>query len=483
MASGTPSPRRGVRRRSAASSPRIALALVLLAAVAPPAAGAAMSLPADARDTRGPIDLTSVSLVQKDVRMALRIQTAGTWSAQDVATAPGREICVTLVHGAPSSARGRVCVARRDAKPALTYTPLEAGGAATSRPRHLAAAVRRPRLNVFEATFLPIAAGLPVGRHAWYATSAWTDARGCARACEDRLPDGGVVAGRVAVLSVAPCFGAAARDPLRPCSNPALRLSVEPSLRRAREMRESYCDARRRSGLLSICTFGAAPSEAADTFALVGDSHAGGLKSALEVVSVAKRWRGVSIFRPGCPATLARPALPTQSRVRDCVAWNAQLLRWLEQHREVDTVFLSAHAKATVLTRPGESPHEVAKAGYRAAIRAILRRASRVVVIRDVPSSRRRQLPCIAGALSAGREPGPACALPRADVVAADALAAAAASLRSSHVRLVDLTPHFCDEQRCYPVIGGALVQRDETHLTPVFATTLGPYILRAVGG
>ena len=64
----------------------------------------------------------------------------------------------------------------------------------------------------------------------------------------------------------------------------------------------------------------------------------------------------------------------------------------------------------------------------------------------------------------------------------ADALAAAAASLRSSRVRLIDLTPHFCDEARCYPVIGGALVQRDETHLTPVFATTLGPYILRAVG-
>ena len=32
-------------------------------------------------------------------------------------------------------------------------------------------------------------------------------------------------------------------------------------------------------------------------------------------------------------------------------------------------------------------------------------------------------------------------------------------------------------KQRAY-----ALVQRDETHLTPVFATTLGPYILRAVG-
>jgi hypothetical protein len=30
-------------------------------------------------------------------------------------------------------------------------------------------------------------------------------------------------------------------------------------------------------------------------------------------------------------------------------------------------------------------------------------------------------------------------------------------------------------------VIGGALVRKDNTHLTSTFATTLGPYLLRAV--
>jgi hypothetical protein len=32
-------------------------------------------------------------------------------------------------------------------------------------------------------------------------------------------------------------------------------------------------------------------------------------------------------------------------------------------------------------------------------------------------------------------------------------------------------------------VVGGVLVYKDENHLTPLFARTLGPYLLRAVRG
>ena len=63
----------------------------------------------------------------------------------------------------------------------------------------------------------------------------------------------------------------------------------------------------------------------------------------------------------------------------------------------------------------------------------------------------------------------------------ADQLAAAAVKMRAARVRVIDLTPHFCDESQCFPVVGGALVQRDETHLTTTFSATLGPYVLRAL--
>ena len=39
----------------------------------------------------------------------------------------------------------------------------------------------------------------------------------------------------------------------------------------------------------------------------------------------------------------------------------------------------------------------------------------------------------------------------------------------------------MCGARQCYPVVGGALVFSDETHLTQTFATTLGPFLLREV--
>jgi hypothetical protein len=49
-------------------------------------------------------------------------------------------------------------------------------------------------------------------------------------------------------------------------------------------------------------------------------------------------------------------------------------------------------------------------------------------------------------------------------------------------VQLIDLTRLFCDRHRCYPVVGGALVYRDAEHLTPVYAATLGPFLLHELG-
>ncbi len=142
----------------------------------------------------------------------------------------GRELCVTLVHGEPAHPRARICVTRRSGRTALDLTPLGPDGTALA-PRVLTAVVSRPAPDVLEATFLPAAAGLPIGPFAWYADSAWTDAATCAATCRDRAPDAGAVAADVVLLAVAPCFGAAARDPARPCDNPALRSTVEPAAR------------------------------------------------------------------------------------------------------------------------------------------------------------------------------------------------------------------------------------------------------------
>jgi hypothetical protein len=71
---------------------------------------------------------------------------------------------------------------------------------------------------------------------------------------------------------------------------------------------------------------------------------------------------------------------------------------------------------------------------------------------------------------------GARCAVSRAFGLARDAIVTAAGR---AGVPVLDLTPFFCDS-RCYPVIGGALVVRDANHLTGTYASTLGPYLVRA---
>ena len=62
-----------------------------------------------------------------------------------------------------------------------------------------------------------------------------------------------------------------------------------------------------------------------------------------------------------------------------------------------------------------------------------------------------------------------------------DAAVAAARQPHSRRVRVIDMTPFVCSARRCLPVLGGALVYKDREHMTDVFSTSLGPYLLRAI--
>ncbi|HEV2059624.1 MAG TPA: SGNH hydrolase domain-containing protein [Solirubrobacteraceae bacterium] len=466
----------------------VSLALALLAAPSAIAAaeadatGETRSTTADARDAAGPLDLTEVTLGQRDVRMTLRVVSAGGWDSRDLSAAAARELCITLVDGQTAVARSRICVTRRSGRTALDLTPLDTRGAALA-PRVLAAEVSRPDPTVLEATFLPAAAGLAIGPFGWYADSAWTDPTTCPATCRDRAPETGAVTAGVVLLAVAPCFGAASRDPKRGCDNPALRDRVDPPPARAKVVSGSFCDSVQHARLITACGFGAMPQEAERTFALIGDSHAANMKSALTVLTLAKRWRGVSILRAGCPLTRGSPILASPQRSRQCRDWNRQVLAWLAEHREVRTVFLSAHAGARVKRKSGRSAKQAAQRGYRAVIAELLRMRRRVVIIRDTPPATNELVRCVSQAMAAGRRAQTACTRPRSAAVRPDPLVAAGRSLRSSRVKLIDLTPHFCDSRRCFTVIGGALVRHDASHLTQAFAASLGPFILRALNG
>ena len=173
------------------------------------------------------------------------------------------------------------------------------------------------------------------------------------------------------VLADAPrCFGAAARDPRRPCTNARLRLAVIPTPLEAANRPNAPCTTLTGEGLVHECTFGVDRERASAVVALVGDSHASHLRAALDVVAKANRWHGISIARSGCPLTRATKELRSPADRRDCARWNRAVLRWLDAHPEVGTLVVSQISGSSWVAREGQSEFDAAVEGFTRAWRA-----------------------------------------------------------------------------------------------------------------
>ena len=284
------------------------------------------------------------------------------------------------------------------------------------------------------------------------------------------------VAGGAAAPGVAspPCYGAAARDPDRACSDRSLRVSPTP--REARTLPNSPC--RPVSQRPAVCSFGAA--DGTGTVALVGDSHAGHWRGALNVVAQAEGWRGLSMTHSSCPLQKALRDLREPRRTA-CARWKHEVFAWFSQHPEVSTVFVAGLTGGSgVVPSAGRSRFETSVAGYAEAWSALPSTVSRIVVIRDTPKVDADTDACVSRAVSRRRPPGVACAVSRSRGLDRDPAMVAAARVGGPRVSTVDLTRFFCDA-RCYPVVGGVLVLRDSTHMTGTYSATLGPYLLQAV--
>jgi hypothetical protein len=100
-------------------------------------------------------------------------------------------------------------------------------------------------------------------------------------------------------------------------------------------------------------------------------------------------------------------------------------------------------------------------------------------VIRDTPKTKPTTAACVQRAMAARRPAGPACAVRRAGAIDRDLAALAAARLQSPRLTTIDLNRFFCDSRRCYPVIGGALVYKDTSHILEPFMRSLTPFLDR----
>src|SRR3954471_18526400 len=130
------------------------------------------------------------------------------------------------------------------------------------------------------------------------------------------------------------CFGAAARDPAKPCTNPALKLSVTPTPEDAVLEASAACAPVMSKVAPARCSFGAAKRDARQTVALIGDSHAVHWRAALQHVLKVHRWRGITIYRSQCPFTAARTSL-AEPDGSACQQWKLDTLAYLNAHPEI----------------------------------------------------------------------------------------------------------------------------------------------------
>jgi hypothetical protein len=293
------------------------------------------------------------------------------------------------------------------------------------------------------------------------------------------------VAERAAAETIASkprCFGAAARDPRHPCHDAKLERTVVPTPAQAQRIQRP-CDAVQRTPVMVVCRFGRWPARPRGTVVVIGDSHAMHWQQAVQVAADRRGYRALLNARSHCPYSAAPILLPDADDRAGCNRRNRELPGWFRAHPDVSVAFIAHYVETTGKAQPAPGQSELAAEvdGYLRAWRALPRSVKHIIVIRDTPETPVGTLDCVTRAMDHHRRAGVRCAFPRAPALPVDPAAVAARRMRGSRVRLVDLNRYICDSGRCFPVVGGVLVFKDLSHLTPLFATTLGPFLERRV--
>jgi hypothetical protein len=271
------------------------------------------------------------------------------------------------------------------------------------------------------------------------------------------------------------CFGAASRDPEIPCVNRKLNFVAIPTPYNAPLEPAAPCQPIKHVNP-PACAFGPPARKAVSSVALLGDSHAAAWRAALAVVADTWRWHGISITHNNCPYTFA--VTPGKGH---CKGWAGSVRRWLKAHPEVKQVVVGANSGSGVVAAGGHTLRTTKINGYIDAWKAMPQTVRRIFVLRDAPHSRNSTAGCVSKAIARRRNPAVRCARGRTGALQTDEAAVAAGRTDSERVHLIDLSDFMCDTERCYPVVGGALVIKDIGHLTRTFSRTLGPYVGRAI--
>ncbi len=281
------------------------------------------------------------------------------------------------------------------------------------------------------------------------------------------------------------CFGPAALDQANECDTVAGSgaLFPPPEVVMLQNTRPVYpgCQQTIAPADVRVCSIGSEDPTPERVVAVVGDSHATHWFAAFDRLGREHNWRVLTYVKASCPVTTARRLLvdeQTDEGQRSCLEWSEEVRRQIARDERISYVFSSTFSSAYKYADDPDHPlRDPRTDGFQDVWRTWVSAGKDVFVIKDVPPTQGGDVP---NCLALHPERRLACST-RADEVPDDASADAVVSMHEPRVHLVDLTDRFCDDRRCYPVVGNLIVYSDSSHLTTDYSTALAPYLFEQV--
>jgi peptidoglycan/LPS O-acetylase OafA/YrhL len=216
---------------------------------------------------------------------------------------------------------------------------------------------------------------------------------------------------------------------------------------------------------------------------LIGDSHAQQWQSPLFDLARERKWVLKLGFLGGCPfakihfAGYAVPGADNTSK-QACMDWTAKMADVIADDEPAAVVMTFYARREFADDGSGRSQTKQYRDGLQPYWRMWTDAGARVVVLADPPlNGAVREVDCVV----INPDDPKVCAVDRKVAQPPDPLVEAARSTRMRGVRLVDLTDYFCDERRCYAVVGNVTVYFDANHLNREFSRSLKPMIERSL--
>lgn len=213
---------------------------------------------------------------------------------------------------------------------------------------------------------------------------------------------------------------------------------------------------------------------------LLGDSHAVQWFPAVDAIAADHHW-GLRVWaRAACPlADVSKVALGAP--VKACDRWRDDVMqRAVAQRPSLVVVASLASYVSSLYDRDkhkvvgGAAARTLYQDGLERELKRLRKAGIPVLVIRDNPSFTIAGPACVLAHV----KDLPACSSPLDLALKTDVDRRAAEAVSDVHV--LDFTEDFCDDQRCYQVVGATLAYRDGNHLTAEMVTRLKPRLNKA---